>query len=31
VLPAALTAQRLAVAREQLLGGLLNSYYHKAA
>jgi len=31
VLPAALTAQRLAVAREQFLGGLLNSYYRKAA
>jgi len=31
VLPAALTAQRLAVAREQFLGGLLNSYYRKSA
>jgi len=29
--PAPLTAQRLAVAREQFLGGLLNSYYRKAA
>jgi putative transposase len=31
VLPAALTAQRLAVAREKFLGGLLNSYYCKSA
>jgi len=31
VFPAPLTAQRLAVAREQFLGGLLNSYYRKVA
>jgi len=30
-LPAALTAQRLAVACEQFLGGLLNSYYCRSA
>jgi len=31
VLPAPLTAQRLAVVREQFLGGLLNSYSRRAA